>query len=204
MYLDYFQAEVVPSQKSADIIFERVGDWHLKQNLDGRRLGDYVSTNETIFFIGQTPVNVSDIVRGVWSLPEATDPYGKVTKGGKIDLDLADYAPPPITVYTYFTLQHYFGIFFCVLALQTIVIFIVKCFWSIHFKNLNCLEKLLHSIENSQFPFAVHDWDQEQGSCEDHFYQMKRNRTETLIITMINLGFNLILLFPLAILCKII
>ena len=138
---------------------------------------------ETLY-IGQSPINILDIERGVWNVTGQT------------------YAPPPITTYTYFTLQQYFGIFAGLLAFQTFVIFVVKYFWSLDFKNLNCLEKLLHSIESSHFAFPVHDWDHEQGSCEDHMYRMKRNRTETLIVTMINLGFNLILLFPLAILCK--
>ena len=154
MYLDYFQAEQVPFQKSEHFM------------------------NKQFVFLGQTPVNVSDLLRGY------------------------DGKPPPVTIYTYFTLQHYFVIFFCVLTLQTIVIFVVKSFWSFHFKSLNFLEKLLHSIENTHFPFPVHDWDHEQGSSKDHFYRMTRNRTETLIITMINLGFNLLLLFPMAILCN--
>ena len=135
--------------------------------------------------MAKSPVNVTDIL-GVWKETSQS------------------YAPPPLTNYTYFTLQHYFGIFFSVLTLQTIVIFVVKCFWSIHFQRLNILEKLLHSIENSHFPFPVHDWDHDKGSCQDHLHRMKKNRTETLIITMINLGFNLLLLFPMAILCKMI
>ena len=162
LYHDYFQAEQVPFQKS--LTFSR-------------------NKFETLY-IGQSPINILDIERGVWNVTGQT------------------YAPPPITTYTYFTLQQYFGIFAGLLAFQTFVIFVVKYFWSLDFKNLNCLEKLLHSIETSHFAFPVHDWDHEQGSCEDHMYRMKRNRTETLIVMMINLGFNLILLFPLGILCK--
>ena len=112
------------------------------------------------------------------------------------------YVPPPLTIYTHLTLQQYFFVFWGLFALQTIIIFVVKYYWSSQFKGLNCLEKVLHSLENSHFPFPVHDWDHEKGSCLDHFHRMKRNRTEILIVTGVNLVFNLILLFPLAILCK--
>ena len=122
--------------------------------------------NNAIIHLGRTPVNVSDIQRGVWKGSSHTD---------------RNYEPPSITLYTHFSLQEYFLIFWGILTIQSIIILITKQSWSLEFKHLNWLEKVLHSVENSHFPFPIHDWDHGKGNCDDHFNRMRRNQTEIII-----------------------
>ena len=143
-----------------------------------------MKNNESFIYLGYTQVNLHEIVRGVWKDQ--------------------NYVPPPVTYYTHFSLKEYFLLFWGLLVIQNIIIFICKQRLSPVFRSLNFFEKMLHSMENSHFPFPVDDWDQQKGSCNDHYRRMKNNRTETLVITGVNLAFNLILLVPLFILSKMI
>ena len=131
-------------------------------------------------------VNVSLIQRGSWS-----------------ENSFMEYIPPKLEVYTFFTVKEYFFIFWCILILQSLTIMIAKNFISDQFKNLKWHEKIFHTIECINFAFPHHDWDHEDGDGHQHYQRMLANKKEVKINLLINTIFNLILLFPLPILCKI-
>ena len=58
------------------------------------------------------------------------------------------------------------------------------------------------SAVQSHFPFPTEDWDAKYGGCIDHIKRKIEAQKEFLVITLVNLFFNLIHLFPLVILCK--
>ena len=113
------------------------------------------------------------------------------------------YEPPPLELYTIFSKQTYFLFFLGLHFLQILVIFTLKTFWLKRTYGLSIWETFLCSVEQSHFPFPSEDWDARNGGCLDHIERKKRVQNEFLTITIINLLFNLVLLFPLVILCKI-
>ena len=61
---------------------------------------------------------------------------------------------------------------------------------------------LLCAVEQSHFPFPKEDWDARDGGCLDHIKRKAAAHKEFLVITIINLLFNFVSLFPMIILCK--
>ena len=80
---------------------------------------------------------------------------------------------------------------------------IAKYFTSEQFKKLKWFEKLFHTMESINFAYPYHDWDHEDGDEEQHYQRMLATKKEVQINLLINTVFNLILLFPLPLSCKI-
>ena len=114
------------------------------------------------------------------------------------------YEPPSIELYTLYSLTTYFFMFLGIFTMHVLTIFIVDKKWV---KNIpqgtTVFERLLHSILKSNLPFPYTNWLNGNGGCRDHMNGKKAAQTEVFISMAINLMFNLILLFPLNILCKI-
>ena len=64
-------------------------------------------------------------------------------------------------------------------------------------------EKLVHAIQKSHLPFPFKNWHEGKGSCLDHMKRKKLGEKEVLAATIVNLAFNMVMLIPLVILCKI-
>ena len=108
---------------------------------------------------------------------------------------------PKYTLYTLLGLKAYFFIFVGILVTQTIVIFLVKVKLSKKFSNFNFLDMLIHSIEVSNLAYNAEEWDSiREGNADAHIQQMQSNRTEGLVLILINFIFKLIMLCPLYIL----
>ena len=114
------------------------------------------------------------------------------------------YGPPPLELYTQFSLQAYFFAFWGILVLQTCTIFLID---KILVKNIpntaTSWNRVLHSIQKASFPFPYTNWHQENGNCDDHLKRKQMVEQEVLISILINLIFNMILLVPLPIFCEI-
>ena len=116
----------------------------------------------------------------------------------------ASYEPPSIELYTHYSLSTYFFIFCSLVAIHVLTIFIIDKIWVKNIpQSANLLERILHSIQKSNFPFPFVNWHNGDGGCHEHMKRKSAAQTEVLISTGINLVFNMILLFPLAILCMI-
>ena len=106
-------------------------------------------------------------------------------------------SPPDYTSYTYFRLRSYFIIYLAILAFHILVVFLIKINISTIFnKEFNCLEKLIHCLENSNIPHNVQEWDTGKGNAKEHKLRMKANLKETFLMILVNTVFNLVLLVP--------
>ena len=72
----------------------------------------------------------------------------------------------------------------------------VKNFFGQGFQNFNLLEMFIHCLESSHLPYNSEEWDTPKGTAEEHIGRMKANRTEGLLLIMVNLVFKLVMLCP--------
>ena len=115
------------------------------------------------------------------------------------------YEPPPIELYTYFSLQTYFLALWGVLFLQSLTIFMIDKIWVKTMPiNTTLWQRFIHACQKSHIPFPYTNWHKVKGACQDHVNQKKAVDLEVLLTTFVNLFFNMFLLTPLAILCKFI
>ena len=104
---------------------------------------------------------------------------------------------PTYILYTYFSLGTYFLIFVGLILLHMMVVFIAKCLLSQEFRlNFNFLEKIIHSLENTNLPFNAKEWDDGLGNALEHLKRMQSNWMEIRAIIIIKGVFNLIFLSP--------
>ena len=113
------------------------------------------------------------------------------------------YQPPSLELYTKFSLQTYFFAFWSILFLQALTIFVIDKIWIRNVpKSATLWDRTLHAVQKSSFPFPYTNWHQEKGTCYEHLKRKKAVQQEVLVAILINLLFNMILLFPLPIFCK--
>ena len=79
-----------------------------------------------------------------------------------------------------------------------IIFFINQCLSKI--KSSSLWETFLMSVVQSHCPFPAEDWDTKDGGCIDHIKRKMKAQKEFLVLTLVNLFFNLVHLFPLLIL----
>ena len=115
-----------------------------------------------------------------------------------------EFVSPPLELYTQFSLQTHFFAFWGVLILQTCTIIFIDKIWVKNIpKTATLWDRVLHSIQKATFPFPYANWHQENGNCSDHIRRKQMVQQEVLVSILINLIFNIILLVPLPIFCKI-
>ena len=143
-----------------------------------------------------TNTSLSILQRGTFSIKILNTPSGPLFS--------YNYQPPPLELYTKFSLQAYFFSFWVILILQTLTIFAIDKIWVKNVpKSATLWNRILHAIQKSSFPFPYTNWHQEKGSCYEHLKRKRAVQEEVLVAILINLLFNMILLVPLPILCKI-
>ena len=114
------------------------------------------------------------------------------------------FEPPLLELYTQFSLQTYFLAFWTILFLQALVIFISDTIWVKTIpQNTTLWERMVHAIEKSHFPFPFTNWHKGSGDCSEHLNRKNEAQQEVLVTMSINLFFNMILLTPLSIFCKL-
>jgi hypothetical protein len=158
---------------------------------------NFIGPNATgqVFF-GNESIDWSLIDR--WTKNQSVSPFSSIDQNGQAVWN-PDFliSAPDYTSYTYFRLQSYFLIFLAILAFHILVIFLIKSNISTIFsKEFNCLDKLIHCLENSNIPHNVQEWDTGKGNAEEHKLRMKANLKETISMILVKAVFNLILLLP--------
>ena len=114
------------------------------------------------------------------------------------------YEPPPLELYTKFSLQLYFLAFWVILFLQMLTIFITDKIWATNIpQSATIWERMMHATLKSHFPIPYVNWHEGDGNCNDHVKRHRAANHEVLVTTAVNLLFNLIMLTPLVILCKL-
>ena len=168
---------------------------------NARLIYNFIGPNATgqVFF-GNESFDWSLIDR--WTKSQSVSPFSFIDEKGRAsgvaawDLDYL-ISPPDYTRYTYFHLQSYFIIYLAILAFHILVVFLIKMNISTIFaKEFNCLEKLIHCLENSNIPHNVQEWDTGKGNAKEHMLRMKANLKETILMILVNTVFNLVLLVP--------
>ena len=120
------------------------------------------------------------------------------------DEDEYRFEPPPIELYTQFSLLTYLLVFLGLLFLQTLTIFLVDAKWNkIILQDATIWDRILHATQKSHFPFTYVNWYKGIGNCMDHLKRKRETDVEVLSTIFINLLFNMAMLVPLGILCKI-
>ena len=114
------------------------------------------------------------------------------------------YNPVPLEFYVHFSLLSYFIAFIGILLVQSFTIFTTDI---ILLKNIpstvTLWERFIHAMQKSHLPFSYQNWHEGNGSCLDHMERKKLGQKEVLTATIVNLAFNMVMLIPLVILCKI-
>ena len=114
------------------------------------------------------------------------------------------YNPVPFEFYVYFSFLSYFIAFIGILLVQSFTIFITDIFFLKNIPSTVTLwERFIHAIQKSHLPFSYQNWHEGNGSCLDHTKRKKLAQKEVFMATIINLSFNMVMLIPLVILCKI-
>ena len=148
------------------------------------------------FFTKNSRLNsISNIMRGQYIFTGSLSPARKPDPY---------YEPVPLELYVQFSFLSYFMAFIGILLLQSLTIFITDIFVLKNMPSTVTLcERIIHVIQKSQLPFPIQNWHEGKGSCLDHIKRHKLVQKEVLTATVINLAFNMVMLIPLVILCKV-
>ena len=111
------------------------------------------------------------------------------------------YEPPSLELYTFFSKGTYFWMFLSLHFFQIVIIFFINQYLG-NIKSSSLWKTFYMSMVQSHFPFPAEDWDAKGGGCIDHIKRKMKAQKEFLVLTIVNLFFNLIYLFPLVILCQ--
>ena len=104
-------------------------------------------------------------------------------------------SPPDYTFYVGLRLRFYLLIFLASIGMQMFAIFVAKSFLSkVFWYEFNFLEKIIHSLENSNVPYNAKEWDDGKGDAKEHKKRMRSNWFEVLAVIIINGTFNSLLL----------
>ena len=124
--------------------------------------------------------------------------------GKNFEKNVSFYEPAPLDLYTKFSMQTYFLAFWIIIILQSLAIFVVDTIWTNNIpQSATVWERLIHAIVKSHFAYPYTNWHEASGNCEDHRKKQKSAQYEVLVTTAVNLFFNMALLIPLVILCKL-
>ena len=109
--------------------------------------------------------------------------------------------PPQLTLYTYFTIEQYLGMFLGIFALQFTCHLVSKRATNpLVMKRLSWIDCVIHCITCCFLPFPMKEWDEEKGTIAMHKARQMLVLKEMLTSVLLNFAFNLLLLTPLVIL----
>ena len=153
-----------------------LGHWKLEQTPYSEKIRAQFEKNNTVYLYNSKPVAWTDLSR-----------YNYTSNSG-----------PDYTLYTYFSLQEYFGGFFALLSLHVIINALAKILCSEDFKSgpSSLLFKIIHCVENTNIPTVWKDWDEEDGTIEDHQRRHAEVTKEINTIIGIRSFFNAVMLVP--------
>ena len=90
------------------------------------------------------------------------------------DRDEYKFEPPPIELYTQFSLLTYLLVFLGLLFLQSLTIFLVDVKWNkTILQDTRIWDRILHAIQKMHFPFPYVKWYKGDGNCMDHLKRKK-------------------------------
>ena len=154
-----------------------LGHWKLEQTPYSEKIKVQFEKNNTVYLYNSEPVNWTDLCR-----------YNYTSDSG-----------PDYTVYTYFSLQQYFCGFWILWVLHVFLNALAKSLCSEDFRKngtSSLLFKLVHCVENTNIPTVWVDWDEREGTLEEHKERHAQVLKEMNTMMAIRTFFNALMLAP--------
>ena len=158
-------------------LFSILSPWKFEQIPYGEKYRNFKSTD--VLYLHKANITWGDMNR--WDYNDPTNPI-----------------PPPYTLYTAFTLTHYFIGFWIILLLHVVSNIIIKKICSEHFRR-NCksvVAMVVHGVENSNMATVWRDWDVDNGTVEDHKQRHSQVIKEMVAIMINKAVFHGLMLCP--------
>merc|ERR1719232_1932275 len=158
-------------------LFSILGHWKLEQTPYSEEIKARFENNNTVYLYNSEPVAWTDLSR-----------HSNTSDSG-----------PDYTVYTYFNLQEYFFSFWILWVLHIIVNALAKSLCSEDFRtngSSSLLFKLVHCVENTNIPTVWVDWDEREGTLEEHKERHDQVLKEMNVMMGIRAFFNALMLTP--------
>ena len=158
-------------------LFSILGHWKLEQIPYSQELNKRFGVNNTVHLYKTKPFVWTDLNR-----------YNYTADSG-----------PDYTAYTKFNLSEYFIGFWILLFLHTYTNLLVKIAFSEDFRKKwtsSKLAKFIHCLENTNIPTVWKDWDEMDGSIEDHKKRHGQVVTEMVVIIIIRHIFHAVMMTP--------
>ena len=133
--------------------------------------------------------------------------YSNIAPFPWTDLTHFDYSDPlnpkepPLTIYTYFSTETYLVAFWLIILIQAILILVSKVFTNrIAFEKETWIYLLTHSLECTQLPSPLYDWDDDHGPIQHYVQEQKRVDKEMKWTFAVSLVIHLLMNIPMIIL----
>ena len=141
-------------------------------------------------------------------LNQTTKVFNSIVSGINKEIQItsihrSDYTDPkhpiPITysAYTVITLGTAFRVFLAILLCQAICIFLLKKKLNNRFSEASWTSKLQHLVETVNMPDCFSDWEEGEGGVKEHKRRRGARMLETVMMILIQFGFNLLMAVPL-------
>ena len=181
------------------IIFYRHYQGELYQYYNIGRKQTWATVEDLVHFSNKTPIPWKALTHFNYSIHQFTN-QSRVE--GKILLEMsAAKETPPVTIYTYFTLETYLCWFWVLMAIQTCVIIAVKRLANPGpFQRQNWVKRFIHGLENCMIPVPMEDWDDHHGTINFYIEAQKKVKSEMKWTLLVNLLMNIIMCIPMIIL----
>ena len=102
-------------------------------------------------------------------------PWSDLTHFNYSNLDI----PPPVTNYTYFSLETCLYGYWILMVIQACVIMLAKKMTNPEvYQRQNWCQRITHAIENSIIPIPMEDWDDQHGPIQHYVKAQKRVEKE--------------------------
>ena len=180
----------VPSLGLMDILYH----WRAEQHVFSIKR-DYmmIHPNDTVQLFNMTGKLLwSDVNRWFWM-----DDAGSGLDRWNYFGDPAEPTPPPYTLYTGFTLQWTFALFFMLMFFHCISMAMTKSATSEEFREHGSqFNKCLHILQNINFAFPWSDWDEGVFSKEEFQRRYTNTESEMLLSCAVNSFFSIIMVIP--------
>ena len=121
----------------------------------------------------------------------------------RLDYEQSPPALPSYTLYSGYSIEEYFIIFWIIVLLHPFLIMgVKKMFNPTNFAKQSYLDRMIHAMENTQIPAPMNDWDEGPGSIKVHKERRKTVEIEIAMTILANFLVHCLMLFPLEILGK--
>ena len=149
------------------------------------------TVDDLVHFSNKTPIPWKDLTH-----------FNYTPDPGRIEMSAAKEAPP-VTMYTYFSLDTCLVGFWVFMLIQACLIIVAKkCSNPGPFQRQNWVKRITHALENCQIPVPMEDWDDHQGTIEHYIKAQKQVMLEMKWTLLVNLLINLSMCIPMTILGK--